>query len=106
MLTTMHIERPEGTTIFSGLAAQYDLATPDPKADMGHAGWSGANRDYVLYDVYLDFVAGLSVRRRDVLVDDLNVDPLTNANVRMRVVMVEQFDQDHFEARCEQIIGT
>ncbi len=99
IVTTMHVERPEGTTVASGLSAQYDLATLEPKDDLGH------DRDFLLYDVYIDYAAGLVVQRRDVLVDDRNVDPLTNANLRLRVIAVEQFDTDHYEARCQQIIG-
>jgi hypothetical protein len=91
IVTTMHIERPEGTTVATGLSAQYDLAVTDPKDDLGH------DRDYLLYDVYIEYAAGLSVLRRDVLVDDRNVDPLTGANLRLRVTGVEQFDSDHFE---------
>jgi hypothetical protein len=91
IVTTMHIERPEGTTVASGLSAQYDLVAPDPKDDLSH------DRDFLLYDVYIDYVTGLAVQRRDVLVDDRNTDPLTGTNLRMRVSGVEQFDSDHFE---------
>ena len=100
IITTMHIERPEGTTVASGLLAQYDLAAPAPAVDLDHG------RDFLLYDVYIDMVAGVTLRQRDVLVDDSNNDPLTGTNVRMRVVTVEQFDGEHFEARCQQIIGS
>lgn len=100
ILTTVHIERPEGTTIATGIAAQIDLAAPRLFSD------EQGDRDYQEYDLYLEGVPSVGVRRRDVLVDEQNQDPLTGTNARYRVAAVETFDRDHVECRCQQIIGT
>ena len=98
--TTIRIERPEGTVIAAGIVAQIDLAAIDPHDDLAH------DRDFVLWDVYVEWSASVVIQRRDVLVDEGTIDPLTAANVRLRVTGVEVFDTDHTEARCEQIIGS
>jgi hypothetical protein len=97
--TTVHIERPEGTVIASGLAAQIDQAEPLPARDeRGH-------RDALRWWILLQSVPTAGVQRRDIVQDERTIDPLTGANARFRVVAVEAFESDHVEALCEQVIG-
>lgn len=103
--TTVTIQRPEGTAVATGLAAQIEHDTSNhslglPRDDLGH------NRDFIDYTVYFAWVPTVSVRRRDVLIDERNTDPLTNALAKFRVVHVERFDNDHIEAHCQAIIGS
>ncbi len=103
IFTTIHIERPEGTTIASAIPAQHELVSMSPLDDEGH------DRPYQAYAVYVEWQPTLSVpyfiRRRDVLQDEKTIDPLTGTNLRMRVTNVEVFEQDHLELLCQQIIG-
>src|SRR5215813_838946 len=98
--TTVRIERPEGTTVASGIAAQIELADPLPVHDeMGH-------RDAQRITLYLLSIPAVGLRMSDVVQDERTIDPLTGTNVRLRVISAETFARDHIEALCEQLIGT
>jgi hypothetical protein len=98
--TTVHIERPEGTVIASGIAAHYELAAPLPAHD------EDEHRDTLRVDLYLLSVPAVGLQRRDVVQDERNIDPLTGQPVRLRVISAEVFERDHIEALAEQLIGT
>lgn len=100
--TTVHIERPEGTTVASGLLCQIDSASAVGTvtvADEGH------DRDALRYVLYFAWVPAVGVQRRDVVVADLLSDPVTGAAPRYRVTGYEVFDNDHVEALAEQTAG-
>lgn len=98
--TTIHIERPAGTVIASGLPAQIELDHPLPQRDEDGA------RAYWPVTIYLLTIPALGLRPRDVAQDERNLDPLTGQPARYRVAGVEQFEQDYLVAACQQLIGT
>jgi hypothetical protein len=98
--TTMHIERPEGTIVATGVAAQWEMAALEPVHD------EEGQRDALRVTLFVLGVPGVGLQRRDVAQDERNSDPLTGQPVRLRVVGVEVFESDHIEALCEQIVGT
>ena len=98
--TTIRIERPEGTVVATGIAAQYELAESLPVHD------EAQHRDALRVQLYVLCVPAVGLRRRDVVQDERNLDPLTGIGVRLRVVGVEVSLNDHIEAVCEQVIGT
>ena len=98
--TTIHIERPEGTVVATGIQAQYELADPLPTHDEAN------HRDALRVMLFILGVPAVGLRRRDVAQDERTLDPLTGIGVRLRVISVEVFLNDHIEALCEQIIGT
>lgn len=97
--TTIHIERPEGTVIATGIPAAYETAGQMPAHD------ESDHRDYLVVALYVLGVPAVGVRRRDVAQDERNLDPLTGQPVRLRVASVEVFERDHIECLCEQLIG-
>lgn len=102
-MTTMRLERPEGTPQLAGIPVQIEGAAPREleALDLGGA------RPYDLIWLYTTAgVPSVPIRRRDVLFDELNTDPETGQPAKYRVVgLVEAFDADHQEALCERIIG-
>lgn len=98
--TTIRIERPEGTTVATGIPVQYEQAEPLPRQD------EAQHRDALRLHLYVLGVPAVGLRRRDVVQDERTLDPLTGSGVRLWVVGVEVFLNDHIEALCEQIIGT
>jgi hypothetical protein len=98
--TTVHIERPEGTTVASGVSAQIELAAPLPVRD------EAGHRDAQRITLYLLSIPASGLRGRDVVQDERTIDPLTGTNVRLRVISAEVFARDHIEALCEQLIGS
>jgi hypothetical protein len=98
--TTIHIERPEGAVLATGVPAQYELAAALPVHD------EDGLRDALRIDLFVLGVPAVGLQRRDVAQDERNIDPLTGQGVRLRVISVEVFEGDHIEAVCEQIIGT
>lgn len=97
--TTVHIERPEGTVIARGLAAMIEIGTALPERDEGY------DRDFLTVTLYLLAVPAVGLQRRDVVQDERLVDPMTGVLARYRVVATENFESDHIEARCQQVIG-
>ncbi len=97
--TTIHIERPEGTVIAVGIAAQIEVALSGPRRD------PGSDRDYLLFDLILPITPASGLLPRDIAQDERNVDPLTGALARYRVIAAASFDSDHIEAVMQQIVG-
>ncbi len=99
ILTTIQIQRPDGTIVASGIAAQIELAAPRVLADEGGA------RPYLLFDLLIEGIPPAGVRGRDLILDEQNSDPLTGTNARYRVITAEVFDREHCECRVQQIVG-
>ena len=97
--TTIHIERPEGTIIATGIAAAYETAVQLPAHD------EDGHRDYIVIALYVLGVPVVGIQRRDVVQDERNLDPTTGQLVRLRVASVEVFERDHIECLCQQLIG-
>ena len=101
MLTTIRIERPEGTVLLRGVAAQIDEVGGVERREL-----EGAR---VFDQVWLYTTQGvptIPIQRRDTLFDEANVDPETGLAAKYRVVgPVETFAGDHQEALCERVVG-
>ncbi|HZC07769.1 MAG TPA: hypothetical protein VE338_19180 [Ktedonobacterales bacterium] len=101
LLTTVRIERPEGTVIARGVAVQIEEASPEEKLSFDGA------RPYDLIAIYTTQGVPLTpIRRRDVLYDEVNTDPETGALAKYRVAgAVETFANDHQEMIAERVVG-
>lgn len=102
-LTTVRLERPEGTPLLDGISVQIEGAAPRELAveDLGGA------RPFDLIWLYTTAgVPSVPLRRRDVLFDEVNLDPETDLPAKYRVVgLVETLLDDHQEALCERVVG-
>lgn len=102
-LTTVRLERPEGTALLRGIPVQIEAAPDQAREVLDLAG----ARPYDLVWVYTtQGVPSVPLQRRDVLFDESNNDPETGQPAKYRVVSpVETFDGDHQEALCERVVG-
>lgn len=109
ILTTVQVQRPEGTMVASGVWVQIDQADTYERLD-----FDGARP----FDQYVVFTrqgvpappAG-GLRRRDVLIDEHNSDPETGSAAQYRIVgNVETFTMgacgSHQECVVERIVGS
>ena len=102
LITTVRIERPQGTVIASGVPVQIDQASLEERVEFDGA------RPYDVFMVYTLWppLALAIIQRRDTLVDEQNTDPETGQAARYRVSgLVETFDGDHQEALIERVVG-
>lgn len=102
ILTTVRIERPQGTTVASGVPVQIDQASTEERIEFDGA------RPYDVFTVYTLWppVSPAIIRRRDVLVDEVNIDTETNTNAKYSVSgLVETFADDHQEMMVERVVG-
>lgn len=100
-LTTVRIERPQGTVVARGIAVQIDQSSTLEHMDLEHA------RSFDIFEVFTtQGVPLVPIRRRDVLVDEVNVDPETGLLAQYRVSgLVETFAGDHQECVVERVVG-
>lgn len=103
IMTTVRLERPEGTVQLRGIAVQIEQAAPD---DLERLDLEGA-RPYDIFWVYTTVgVPSVPIQRRDVLFDERNTDPETGQLAKYRVAgVVETFANDHQEALCQRVVG-
>ena len=102
ILTTMRIERPQGTTVASGVPVQIDQASAEERIEFE------GTRPYDVFSVYTLWppITPAIIQRRDVLVDEQNTDPETGQLARYRVSgLVETFADDHQEMLVERVVG-
>ncbi len=101
-VNTIRVERPEGTSLLTGVPVQIEWAS----GDVEHLDFSDA-RPFDLFWLYTtQGVPLMPLRRRDVLYDEINSDPETSPPAKYRIVAeVETFENDHQEALCERVIG-
>ena len=102
ILTTVRIERPQGTVIASGVPVQIDQASLEERVEFDGA------RPYDVFMIYTLWppLAPAIIQRRDTLVDEQNSDPETGQLARYRVSgLVETFDGDHQEMLIERVVG-
>lgn len=103
LITTVRLERPEGTTLLSGVPVQIEQAAPD---DLLRLDLDGARPFDVFWLYTTQGVPSVPLRRRDLLTDERNTDPETGQLARYRIAgLVETFDNDHQEALCQRIAG-
>lgn len=102
ILTTVRIERPEGTVVARGVAIQIEEAALEERLSFDGA------RPYDLVAIYTtQGVPLIPIRRRDVLFDEVNLDPETGALAKYRVAgAVETFANDHQELIAERVVGS
>jgi hypothetical protein len=102
ILTTVRVERPEGTVVQRGIAVQIEEASLQERLS-----FEGA-RPYDLVAIYTtQGVPLIPIRRRDVLYDEINLDPETGALAKYRVAgAVETFANDHQEMVAERVVGS
>ncbi len=102
LLTTVRIERPEGTVIARGVAVQIEEAALEEKLSFEDA------RPFDVVAIYTTQGVPLTpIRRRDVLFDEANLDPETGALAKYRVSgAVETFAFDHQEMLAERVVGS
>lgn len=101
ILTTVRVERPEGTVVARGVAVQIEEAALEERLS-----FEGA-RPYDQVAIYTTQGVPLNpIRRRDVLYDEVNLDPETGALAKYRVAgAVETFANDHQEMIAERVVG-
>lgn len=101
ILTTVRLERPEGTVLATGIAVQIESASA-----MERVALAGA-RPYDVVAIYTTRgVPVPPVQRRDVLFDEQNDDPETGQPAKYRVSgVVETFAWDHQEMLAERVVG-
>jgi hypothetical protein len=102
IVTTVRIERPQGTVIASGVPVQIDQASLEERVEFDGA------RPYDVFMVYTLWppLSPAIIQRRDTLVDEQNTDAETGQPARYRVSgLVETFDGDHQEALIERVVG-
>lgn len=106
ILTTVRVERPEGTVIASGVAVQIDAYDPALSNESLFQSFAGA-RPYDLVDIYTtQGVPRIPIQRRDVLFDEVNTDPETGQLAKYRVsAAVETFQYSHQQIRAERVVG-
>lgn len=105
ILTTVRVERPEGTVVARGVAVQIEEAALEERLSFDGA------RPYDLVAIYTTQGVPLTpaggIRRRDVLFDEVNLDPETGALAKYRVAgAVETFALDHQEMIAERVVGS
>jgi hypothetical protein len=102
ILTTVRMERPEGTVVARGVAIQIEEAALEERLSFDGA------RPYDLVAIYTtQGVPLIPIRRRDVLFDEVNLDPETGALAKYRVAgAVETFANDHQELIAERVVGS
>jgi len=101
ILTTIRIERPEGTVALRGVAAQIEEVGGVERHEL-----EGARVFDQVWLYTTQGVPAVPIQRRDTLFDELNVDPETGVAAKYRVVgPVETFVGDHQEALCERVVG-
>ncbi len=100
-LTTVRLERPEGTVLARGIAVQIEQAGAEERVE-----FEGA-RPFDLFDMYTtQGVPSVPIQRRDVLFDEQNTDPETGQLAKYRVSgLVETFLNDHQELVAERVVG-
>lgn len=102
ILTTVRVERPEGTIVATGVAVQIEEAALEERLD-----FDGARPYDPVYIYTTQGVPTLPIRRRDVLFDEVNLDPETGALAKYRVAgPVETFAYDHQEMIAERVVGS
>ncbi len=100
LTTTVRVERPEGTTVASGIPVQIDHASAEELIE-----FEGA-RPYDTFMIYTLNVPSVPIRRRDVLFDERNVDVETGVAAKYRVSgHVETFTGSHQELVAERVVG-
>jgi hypothetical protein len=104
ILTTVRVERPEGTVVASHVAAQIESAAGFSAREA--AEFEGA-RPFDLFAIYTtQGVPLVPIQRRDVLFDEINTDPETGALAKYRVTgLVETFTGSHQEILAERVVG-
>ena len=101
ILTTIRIERPEGTVALRGVAAQIEETSAAERREL-----EGARPFDQVWIYTTQGVPVVPIQRRDVLFDEVNLDPETGQPAKYRVVgPVESFAGDHQEALCERVVG-
>ncbi len=101
ILTTIRIERPEGTVALQGIAAQIEETVAAERRE-----FEGARPFDQVWIYTTQGVPVVPIQRRDVLFDEVNLDPETGQPAKYRVVgPVESFAGDHQEALCERVVG-
>jgi hypothetical protein len=102
ILTTVRVERREGTVVARGVAVQIEEAALEERLSFDGA------RPYDLVAIYTtQGVPLIPLRRRDVLFDEVNLDPETGALAKYRVAgAVETFANDHQELIAERVVGS
>lgn len=102
IVTTIRIERPQGTVVATGIPVQIDQASLVEAVEFEGARPFDIFRLYTLWPPYAPNI----IQRRDMLVDLENTDAETGALAQYRVSgLVETFDTDHQEAVVERIVG-
>lgn len=102
IVTTVRIERPQGTVIATGVPVQIDQASLVEAVEFEGARPFDVFRLYTLWPPYAPSI----IQRRDTLVDEQNTDAETGALARYRVSgLVETFDNDHQEMLVERVVG-
>jgi hypothetical protein len=101
ILTTVRLERPEGTVLLRGISVQIEQASLEERRELEGA------RPYDVFAIYtLQGVPTTPIQRRDVLFDEVNNDPETGALAKYRVSgLVETFMGDHQEMLAERVVG-
>ena len=101
ILTTVRLERPEGTVLLRGIAVQIEQAAEEERRELEDA------RPYDIFAIYtIQGVPSVPIQRRDVLFDELNTDPETGQLAKYRVSgLVETFENDHQELIAERVVG-
>jgi hypothetical protein len=101
ILTTVRLERPEGTVLLRGIAVQIEQCAEEERRELEDA------RPYDVFTVYtIQGVPSVPIQRRDVLFDEQNTDPETGQLAKYRVSgLVETFENDHQELIAERVVG-
>jgi hypothetical protein len=102
IVTTVRIERPQGTVVASGVPVQIDQASAEERVEFDGA------RPFDVFAVYTLWppISPTIIRRRDVLVDENNTDTETGQLAKYRVSgLVETFADDHQEMLVERVVG-
>lgn len=102
LLTTVRVERPEGSVVARGVAVQIEESGAGAEA----LDFDGARPFDRVWVYTTQGVPSTPLRRRDVLYDEVNTDPETGALAKYRVVSaVETFAGDHQEMVAERVVG-
>jgi hypothetical protein len=104
ILTTVRVERPEGTVVAQHIAVQIENASPFSARELVEL--TGA-RPFDVFAIYTTQGAPLiPIQRRDVLFDEVNTDPETGALAKYRVSgLVETYTGSHQEMLAERVVG-
>lgn len=102
LLTTIRIERPEGTVVARGIPVQIEQASTHELRDLEDA------RPYDMFSIMtLQGVPATPIQRRDVLFDEVNNDSETGSLAKYRVSgLVETFLSSHQEIIAERVVGS